>query len=108
MPKFTISTDDGGGSKRCGKPVDFTTERAATDVAQIALAEMAKDYLPDGKTAHFGVEVNDASGKGVYRADLRFSAKDGDDIVRENQEADEAASVVAEHLRGGPRNWPQK
>jgi hypothetical protein len=43
---------------------------------------MARDKLPDGKQADFGVEVEDEEGKPEARAALNFSAKTRDDIAR--------------------------
>lgn len=104
MPTYTVKTDAGDGFDAPGEKMEFAHTKAATDDAQVALAEMAQETLPNGKTAHFGVEVEDSNGKQVYRAGLQFSAKNEDDIDREGQEADAAADDVASNLGGtGPR-----
>jgi hypothetical protein len=53
MPKYTITTDNGEGVQRTDEPLEFPDTKAATDDAQIALAEMAREGMPDGKEAHF-------------------------------------------------------
>lgn len=103
MPKFTITTDNSDG-EHSDEPIHFPNTKAATDDAQVALAEMARDKLPDGKHADFGVKVEDEAGKEIYRADLIFNARLEADIDREDQEADAAADDVASALVGpGPR-----
>ena len=103
MPKFTITTDNSDG-EHSDDPIDFPTTKAATDDAQVALADMARDKLPDGRHADFGVKVEDEGGKEIYRAKLAFDAKTEADIEREEEEADKAADDVASSLAGlGPR-----
>ncbi|KRE00642.1 hypothetical protein ASE63_26315 [Bosea sp. Root381] len=103
MPKFTVTTDNSDG-EHSEEPIHFPSTKAATDDAQVALAEMAREKLPDGKHADFGVKVEDEGGTEIYRAGLSFNAKTADDIRREDQEADAAADDVANSLGGlGPR-----
>lgn len=64
---------------------------------------MAREKLPDGKHAEFGVKVEDEAGKEIYRAGLSFSAKTEEDIEREGEECDAAAAEVAANLTAGPR-----
>jgi hypothetical protein len=103
MPKFTITTNSGEGAERSDEPLEFPHTQAATDDAQIALSDMARDKLPDGKHATFGVKVENEAGKEVYRAGLSFSAKDEGDLDREEEEANAAADDVAKSLGSGPR-----
>lgn len=103
MPKFTITTDNSDGDRH-DAPVEFPHTKAATDDAQIALADMVRCKLPDGKHANFGVKVQDETGKEVYRASLNFVAKTADDMDRDDAEAEAAAQEVASSLGGfGPR-----
>lgn len=81
MPRFTITTDAGDGPESFDEPVEFSDAKAATDDAQIALAEMARDKLPNGKRADFGVRVADETGKDIYQADLHFEARTADDLA---------------------------
>ncbi len=105
MPKFKITTDAGDGPETFDDPVEFPTIKAATDDAQVALAEMARDKLPNGNKADFGVTVEDDAGKEIYRAGLSFNAKTADDVQGENGEADAAIDDVASTLGGlGPRD----
>ncbi len=101
MPKFTVTTDDGHGPERSEERLDYKDEKAATDDAQLALSNMASDVQPHGKAAHWGVGVQDETGRQVYRADLCFSSKDGDDLDRDDRESDAAAIEVACYLGGG-------
>lgn len=103
MPKFRVTTDNGTGPESDDEPLDFENERAATDDAQLALTEMAKDAQLHGKAPHFGVDVEDAAGKHVYRADLDFSSKDGDDMDREDRETKAVALEIARIIGGQPR-----
>ncbi|PTM41509.1 hypothetical protein [Bosea sp. 124] len=80
MPKYTITTDAGDGPERFDEPVEFPHDKAATDDAQIALADMAKDTLPNGKRANFAVSVEDEVGKEIYAAEMHFTAKTEEDL----------------------------
>lgn len=69
-PKFRITTQDPKGRAR--HSLDYPNEAAATDDAQRALADMAKDHLPDGERADFKVQVEDEAGHRLYRGCLGF------------------------------------
>ena len=103
MPKYTITTDNGEGLERSDEPLEFPDAKAATDDAQVALAEMAREKLPNGKRADFGVNVETEEGKEVYRAGIAFAAKTEEDLEREDEECDAAADDVASSLGRGPR-----
>jgi hypothetical protein len=104
MPKYTVTTDDGEGAERSDEPLNFPHTQAATDDAQNALADMAREKLPDGKHAEFGVNVENEHGKEVYRARLAFSAKTEEDLDREEEEAVAAADDVASNLAIGSKS----
>lgn len=77
MPMFKIATDNGrfrSGGDEADEPLEFPDLDAAIRDAQIALGEIARDSMPDGKAARFAVEVADPAGKVVYRATLDFRA----------------------------------
>lgn len=103
MPKFTIVTDAGNGPEVPDEPLEFPDKKTATDDAQIALAEMARDKLPNGKRADFAVKVEDETGSPIYAAAMQFAAKTEEDMVREDEEADAAAQEIADALAKGPR-----
>lgn len=103
MPKFTIITYTGRGPELNEEPLEFPDQKAATDDAQIALAEMARERLPNGKSAGFEVRVADASGKDVYVATLQFAAKTESDLKRDAEDAAAAAEEVAALLSLGSR-----
>lgn len=72
----------------------FATGGTATNEAQVALAEMVKDNLPETMRpigVIFGVDV--------YKVDLRFSATDVADLDRAERES--KAVEVSEHRGGG-------
>lgn len=99
MPKFKITTDAGNGPEGIDEPVEFPDIKAATDDAQIALAEMARDKLPNGKRADFGVKVADETGKDIYQADLHFEARTKDDLNVGSETPDPAVELAR-----GPRD----
>jgi hypothetical protein len=77
MPKFRITTDDGKQRISADDPedlLDFDDSETAIKDAQVALAEIAHDCMPDGEAAHFSVEVANEAGKVIYRATLDFAA----------------------------------
>lgn len=104
MPKYSITTDNGDGAQRSEESLEFPHTKAATDDAQIALADMAREKLPNGKHADFAVNVQDEAGNEIYRAGLSFTAKDENDIKRDNEEFDAAAEKLAASIRGHPRS----
>jgi len=101
MPKYTITTNNGDGAKRSDEALEFRHTKAATDDAQVALSDMAREKMPNGKHADFDVSVEDHTGKEVYRAGMTFSAKDEGDLDREGEENDAAADDVASSLKRG-------
>ncbi|MGO4405684.1 hypothetical protein AB4Z10_15655 [Bosea sp. RAF48] len=72
MPKFRFTTEDGNRVDRDEKPLDFPDEKAAKEDAQRALADMAKDKLPDGNRFDLRARVENEAGQEVYRASLKF------------------------------------
>ena len=104
MPRYTITTNNGDGAERTEEPLEFPHTKAATDDAQNALSDMAREKLPDGKHADFDVTVQDEKGKEVYRAGLTFAAKDEEDLDRQDEESIAAADDVASTLAKGPRS----
>jgi hypothetical protein len=88
MPKFTVTTDSTKDEETTKEALEFAHAKAATDDAQVALAEMARDALPDGKHAEFAVKVEDEGGKEIYRAGLSFNAQTEDEIEPEGDGAD--------------------
>lgn len=110
MPKFIVTTDEGKGTQPIQEKMPFSSEKAATDDAQIALSEMAREKLPNGSHADFNVKVADEAGNEIYRASLTFDAQTAEEkrIADEERNAadQKAADEVAEAiraLRAGPR-----
>jgi hypothetical protein len=103
MPLFKITPDDGRnrvGSNDPNDMLEFDDAAAAIKDAQIALGELAQDAMPDGKAAHFSVEVADEAGKVVYSATMNFEAS-----IRgqAGDNAGDPSADVAEQLGEGPR-----
>ena len=104
MPRFTIITDAGHGPEVPDELFEFPDKKTATDDAQIALAEMAREKLPNGTRADFSVLVADEEGKPIYTAKMHFVAKTDEDMARADEEADEAAQQIADAITRGPRD----
>jgi hypothetical protein len=102
MQKFTVTTKQ-DAEKSEPLEHEFGSEKAATYQAQVALAEMAQDALPDGSHVELGAKVENQAGDIVYKASLVFNAQTGDDVEAEEKQADDAAEDVAAALRGGSR-----
>jgi hypothetical protein len=99
MPKFIVKTDDGSGTQRLDDGANFQAEEAATDDAQIALADMARDALPNGKHAHFEASVVDETGAQVYRASLEFNAQGREEIAANEAETERALDALVRAMR---------
>jgi hypothetical protein len=76
MPKFRFTTQDGDKIDRDDEPLEFPSERAATDDAQRALVDMASDKLPNGERADLSASVENEAGAEIYRASLKFRRED--------------------------------
>jgi uncharacterized protein YbaA (DUF1428 family) len=101
MAKFTIITDVGNGPETPGEAIDFPNAQAAIEDAQVAIAEMARDVMPNGKRADFAVKVANEDRKAVYEAEMHFVAKTAEDLTYEKAEADAAAPAIADALAKG-------
>lgn len=80
MPTFRVKTDAGDGLQGTGEKLEFPHKRAAADDAQVALVEMAHETLPVERAAHFAVEIEDETGKPIYKASLDFSGQSEDEL----------------------------
>jgi hypothetical protein len=106
MPRYYFTTDDGSGAERDDEGIEFPDSQAASDGAQNALADMAKEKLPNGARADFSVTVHDEAGESIYHASLEFSGQTAEQ-EREAEELrqrslDEATALVATALKSGP------
>jgi hypothetical protein len=70
MPRFFFDTDDGSRflTDRQGQEVESV--EAAKALAQVALADMVKDTLPDGDRRTFTVSIRDEAGQIVISTAL--------------------------------------
>lgn len=73
MAKFRITTKDSKGSST--SRIDFSNEEGAAAEAQRALADMAKDDLPNGQRLSMKTHVRNEAGEEVYRASLDFKGQ---------------------------------
>lgn len=73
MAKFRITTMDSKGSST--SKIDFPSEEGAAAEAQRALADMARDELPNGKRLSLKARVRNEAGDETYRASLTFRAQ---------------------------------
>jgi hypothetical protein len=99
MTKYTVTTVDGSGPLNPEDRAIFVTEKAATDDAQNALADMARDALPDGSHARFEANVEDDTGEQVYRASLEFNAQGREEIAGDEAETEHAVAALVRTLR---------
>lgn len=99
MTKFTVTTDDGRGPLR-HESVAFDTEDEAIKEAQRAVADMAKDALPNGQRAEFRASVDDELGRDVYRASLTFSARGRAEIAEEEAVTDDEMRRISSAVQG--------
>jgi hypothetical protein len=99
MRKYTVTTADGTGPMSPEDRASFETEKAATDDAQNALADMARDAFPDGSHARFEASVEDDTGDQVYRASLEFNAQGRDEIAGDEAENERALAKFVRTLR---------
>lgn len=90
MPTFRFKTDAGDGLDVTTEKLEFPHRRAATDDAQVALVEMAHETLPMEHAAHFAVEIEDETGKPVYKASLDFAGQNEDDLDNQGKPASPA------------------
>lgn len=94
MPTYRVRMDAGDGPDE-GEPLDFRDDEVAARDAQVAMTEAAKDAIPGREKAHIGVEIDDAEGKPIYRAELDFKGMTPEP---------EPARDTADELRSGPRD----
>lgn len=72
-------------------------DKAASDEAQRALADMANDRLPDGSHLDMRVAVENENGEVVYQASLEFNGESADDMRMK------AAQAASQSMNGRHR-----
>lgn len=104
MPKYHFTTDDGKPASPDVSDHEFPNDRAASDAAQEALADMAHDALPDGSAVDLNADVDDAEGARIYEASLKFRGKTGEEIqadhAQREADAEEATEAIVRALNG--------
>ncbi|SEM20451.1 hypothetical protein SAMN04515666_108159 [Bosea lupini] len=80
MPKYRFMTDDGDTLDLNPDWLDFPDDKAAIREAQRALADMARDSLPDGPHRVMRVVVEVVGGGVVYQASLEFNGEASSDM----------------------------
>lgn len=96
MPKYRFTTDDGEQIDRSDDPVHLPNDDIAAQEAQKALADIAKEKLPDGSHLDFHAHVEDDDGNDVYKASLKFRGQTAREAQAEKEEADRSADEAAE------------
>jgi len=71
MPKYRVSTEDGEKFEP-SDDMEFANDKAASDSAQRALADMAQEQLPNGSHLKMKVAVQNEAEDIVYQASLEF------------------------------------
>ena len=72
MPKYRFTTDDGDKLDASPDRLELPDDKAASNEAQRALADMAKEQLPDGSKLDMRVAVENEDDEVVYQASLDF------------------------------------
>lgn len=87
MPKYRVSTDDGHTFDEGEKDIEFANDKAASDSAQQALADMAQDQLPNGSHLDMTVSVENEAADIVYQASLTFRGETAEEMKSEAAKA---------------------
>lgn len=86
MPKYRVSTED-GEKFEAGDEMKFANDKEASDEAQRALADMAKDELPNGAHRRMKVAVENEADDIVYQASLTFRGETAEEMKSEAAKA---------------------
>ena len=70
MPHYFIDTSDGHDTIIDDEGLALPDDAAAPRMAQTALADMVRDYVPDGDSRRFSCFVRDAQKAALYSATL--------------------------------------
>ncbi|MDU0343720.1 DUF6894 family protein [Bosea rubneri] len=97
MPKYRFTTDDGEKFDASKERLTMPNDKAASEEAQRALADMANDRLPDGSHLDMRVSVEDEHGQVVYQASLKFNGESADDMRKK------AAKAASQSMNGNHR-----
>lgn len=98
MPEYRFTTAVDGAVEHSDELMAYPNDKAASDAAQVCMAEMAKDTMPNGKYAEFAASVRDERGEEIYRAKMIFVGKGREDIAADDHETDEALEKLREAL----------
>ncbi|RXT43091.1 hypothetical protein B6S44_28935 [Bosea sp. Tri-44] len=86
MPIYRVSTEDGEKFEP-GDEMEFANDKAASDNAQRALADMAHEQLPNGSHLKMKVAVQNEAEDIVYQASLEFRGETAEDMKTEAAKA---------------------
>jgi hypothetical protein len=75
MARFFFDVADGKGFVRDDVGLEMQGDDLVRTEAIDALADVAREELPDGDEAVYAVEVRDVSGRVVFKATLNFKAE---------------------------------
>lgn len=97
MPKYRFTTTNGAQVDVGSYWLEFPDDRAASQEAQRALADMAKDELPDGAHLELRIAVENRAGDVVYQASLDFRGETAEQMRSSAAQANRAS------MNGGRR-----
>lgn len=80
MPQYRFTTDDGHKLDVSPDRLEFPNDKAASEEAQRALADMLKEQLPDGSHLDMRVAVENEAGEVIYQASLEFNGETASDM----------------------------
>ena len=104
MPGYRFTTDDGNKVDHDEEPLQLEDDQAAVDAAQEALAEMAKEELPDGSALDLNASVEKETGEQIYTASLKFRGQTAEEAqaaaAADEAAADEAVEAIQRALDG--------
>ncbi|UZF95644.1 DUF6894 family protein [Bosea sp. NBC_00550] len=106
MPVYRFTMNDGTKTDCDNEPKEFASDKSAVDAAQVALADMAHDALPDGNSVDLTAAVENSAGEEIYRASLKFRGETAEHARSKAADfeaaADDAAEAVARALAVKP------
>ena len=72
MPRYFFTSDDGLSIDTDDEGLEFPDDATAIANAQEAVAEMARERLPDGSRLRLSVTISDARRVEIYTAQMMF------------------------------------
>jgi len=74
LPHFYFDTEGSGEDSRDERGIDLPDESSAANAAILALIDMIRDELPNGRSLDLMISVRDCDGQPVFRASMGYEA----------------------------------